>query len=53
MALSFIPDLSYTNQSINANKKEFFKYGTKKVPHRSHGTGDVFVGAFTAACPNN
>ncbi len=28
---------------------EFFKYGTEKIPHRSHGTGDVFASAFTGA----
>lgn len=28
---------------------EFFKYGTTKVPYKSHGTGDVFASAFTGA----
>ena len=48
-----LSDGSFGFIGYDVDKKEFFKYGTKKVPHRSHGTGDVFVGAFTAACPNN
>lgn len=32
---------------------EFFKYGTEKVPHKSHGTGDVFASAFTGALMND
>ncbi len=32
--------------------KEFFKYGTKKVPWKSHGTGDVFASAVTGALMN-
>ena len=32
--------------------KEFFKYGTKKVPWKSHGTGDVFASAATGALMN-
>lgn len=33
--------------------KEFFKYGTKKVPWKSHGTGDVFASAATGALMND
>lgn len=29
--------------------KEFFSYGTPKVPYKTHGTGDVFASAFTGA----
>ncbi len=32
--------------------KEFFKYGTKKIPWKSHGTGDVFASAATGALMN-
>lgn len=32
--------------------KEFFKYGTTKVPWKSHGTGDVFASAATGALMN-
>jgi len=28
---------------------EFFKYGTKKVEYKSHGTGDIFASTFTGA----
>ncbi|MCR5153849.1 MAG: pyridoxamine kinase [Lachnospiraceae bacterium] len=31
----------------------FFKYGTPKVPLKSHGTGDVFASAFTGALMNS
>lgn len=30
----------------------FFRYGTERVPYRSHGTGDVFAAAFTGALVN-
>lgn len=33
-------------------KDEFFKYGTEKVPTKSHGTGDIFASAFTGALVN-
>ncbi|MCR5784711.1 MAG: pyridoxamine kinase [Eubacterium sp.] len=33
-------------------KNEFFRYGTEKVPHKSHGTGDIFASAFTGALTN-
>lgn len=36
----------------DSEKKEFFKYGTKKIPMKSHGTGDVFASAFTGALVN-
>ena len=31
---------------------EFFRYGTQKVPCKSHGTGDIFASAFTGALVN-
>lgn len=33
------------------DKKEdkFFSFGTKKIPYRSHGTGDIFASTFTGA----
>lgn len=37
----------------DSETKEFFSYGTKKVPHKSHGTGDVFASAFTGALMND
>lgn len=37
----------------DSEKKEFFKYGTEKVPMKSHGTGDIFASAFTGALVNN
>lgn len=33
----------------NKETGEFFSYGTEKIPHKSHGTGDVFASAFTGA----
>lgn len=36
----------------DSEKKEFFKYGSKKIPMKSHGTGDVFASAFTGALVN-
>ncbi len=47
-----LSDGSFGFIGYNVDKKEFFKYGTKKVPHRSHGTGDVFASAFTGALVN-
>ncbi len=37
----------------DADSKEFFKYGTKKIDIKSHGTGDVFASAFTGAVMND
>ncbi len=33
-------------------ENKFFRYGTEKVPHKSHGTGDIFASAFTGAYAN-
>ncbi len=34
---------------LNTITGEFFRYGNKKVPFKSHGTGDVFASTFTGA----
>ena len=36
----------------DAEKKEFFSYGTEKINWKSHGTGDVFASATTGALMN-
>lgn len=40
--------IGYDTQS-----KTFFSYGTKEVPMKSHGTGDVFASTFTGALMND
>ena len=47
-----LSDGSFGFIGYDVDKKEFFKYGTEKVPHKSHGTGDVFASAFTGALVN-
>lgn len=47
-----LADGSFGFIGYNTESKEFFKYGTEKVPHKSHGTGDVFASAFTGALVN-
>ena len=37
----------------DSTKDEFFSYGTEKINHKSHGTGDIFASAFTGAIANN
>ncbi len=37
---------------FDAETKEFFSYGTKKVNWKSHGTGDIFASAVTGAIMN-
>lgn len=37
----------------DSQTNEFFKYGTEKIPYKSHGTGDVFASAFTGSLMNN
>lgn len=37
---------------FDAETKEFFSYGTKKVNWKSHGTGDIFASAVTGALMN-
>lgn len=32
--------------------EEFFQYGTERIPHKSHGTGDIFASTFTGALAN-
>ena len=33
----------------NRDTRDFFSYGTEKINHKSHGTGDVFASTFTGA----
>ncbi len=47
-----LDDGSFGFIGYDVEKKEFFKYGTEKVPHKSHGTGDIFASAFTGALVN-
>lgn len=42
-------DGSFGYTGYDSEKKEFFSYGTEKIPYKSHGTGDVFASAFTGA----
>lgn len=37
----------------NAETQAFFRYGTEKIPLKSHGTGDVFASAFVGALMND
>lgn len=37
----------------DTRSKNFFSYGTKEVPMKSHGTGDVFASTFTGALMND
>ena len=37
----------------DSSNKDFFMYGTKEVPIKSHGTGDVFASTFTGALMND
>ena len=54
---SVIPGTEFANGTFgftgyDKETKEFFKYGTKKIPWKSHGTGDVFASAATGALMN-
>lgn len=42
-------DGSFGFTGYNSKTGEFFKYGTRKVDYKSHGTGDIFASAFTGA----
>lgn len=44
-----LDDGSFGYMGYNRETKKYFKYGTQKVPYKSHGTGDVFASAFTGA----
>ena len=37
---------------VDSVNGEIFRYGTKKIPHKSHGTGDIFASTFTGALMN-
>ena len=47
-----LDDGTFGFYGVNCKSMEFFKYGVEKVPHRSHGTGDIFASAFTGALVN-
>lgn len=46
-------DGTFGFMGYDSEKDEFFKYGTEKINHKSHGTGDVFASAFTGALMND
>ena len=43
------PDGTLGFLGYHKKNKEFFSYGTEKIPYRSHGTGDVFSSTFSGA----
>lgn len=45
-------DSTFGFTGFDAETKEFFSYGTKKVNWKSHGTGDIFASAVTGALMN-
>lgn len=47
-----LDDASFGYMGYQAETKEFFQYGVPKVPHKSHGTGDIFASTFTGALVN-
>lgn len=47
-----LSDGSFGFMGYDTENRKYFKYGTKKVPMKSHGTGDVFASAFTGALVN-
>ena len=47
-----LKDESFGFIGYDAAKDEFISYGTEKVPHKSHGTGDIYASAFTGALVN-
>lgn len=42
-----LADQTFGFMGYDTEKKEFFEYGTPKVPYKSHGTGDIFASTFT------
>ncbi len=56
--IAVITGVSFADGSLgflgyDTQTKQFFSYGTKKIPYKSHGTGDVFASAFTGALVND
>lgn len=47
-----LDDNTFGFMGYDVESKEFFSYGTEKVPYKSHGTGDVFASTFTGAYIN-
>lgn len=46
-------DGTFGFSGYDTETKEFFHYGTERIPHKSHGTGDIFASAFTGALAND
>lgn len=46
-------DSKFGFMGYSSKTKEYFSYGTEKIKHKSHGTGDVFASAFTGALMND
>ena len=44
-----LADGTFGFMGYDSSKKEYFEYGTPKVPFKSHGTGDIFASTFTGA----
>lgn len=47
-----LKDGSFGFIGYDSAKDEFISYGTEKIPHKSHGTGDIYASAFTGALVN-
>jgi pyridoxine kinase len=47
-----LEDGSFGYLGYDADRKEYLRYGTAKIPLRSHGTGDIFASTFTGALVN-
>ena len=48
-----LDDETFGFVGYDKTSKEFFMYGTKEIPMKSHGTGDVFASTFTGALMND
>lgn len=44
-----LADQTFGFMGLDVERMQFFEYGTQKVPHKSHGTGDIFASTFTGA----
>ena len=47
-----LSDGTFGFYGLDTASGEYIKYGAPKVPHRSHGTGDIFASAFTGTLVN-
>lgn len=48
-----LDDETFGFVGYDKTSEEFFMYGTKEIPMKSHGTGDVFASTFTGALMND